>query len=117
VLITDAPPGGFQDVTHVNHAHQYALDAAAQCIKINAIQVQPEDGTTTTVMTDYYQTTCGWYSLIPKSDGNAVGAILKMLYEPGLDRNAQTHRSCSALSVVLPFDVVTVELWFQNCLK
>ncbi len=76
VILTDAAPDGFcdRDVPHLNHAHDYALQAKADCIKINAIHVAEEndvwDPTTDTVMLDYYHTTCGWHSRLRFNGGD-----------------------------------------------
>jgi hypothetical protein len=77
VLITDAPPSGFcdsgtdpnvpYDTSFEGQAHQYALKAATNHIKINAICIGDINNTVyyadaQTVMQDYAATTCGWYS-------------------------------------------------------
>jgi hypothetical protein len=72
VLITDETPGGFCDgfsPSIAARAHQYAVDANAKGIKINAIQVgrvsDAED--VEAVMRDYSTTACGWYSNVTYS--------------------------------------------------
>lgn len=35
------------------------------------------------VMKDYYQTSCGWYSLVEKNGSDIIQAVLKMIYVPG----------------------------------
>jgi hypothetical protein len=73
ILITDAPPSGFCDSTnepydtnYMTYAHTYALEAATNHIKINAIQMgntSVEDFTDAqAMMQNYATTTCGWYS-------------------------------------------------------
>ncbi|MCU0785677.1 MAG: VWA domain-containing protein, partial [Verrucomicrobia bacterium] len=86
VLITDAEPGGFCDFgDNGAKAHQYALQARSNCVKINALHVALSyggwDSTTETVMRDYQQTSCGWYSQAPHDGGDIVRYILKMFYE------------------------------------
>jgi hypothetical protein len=85
VLITDAGPGGFCDNSYTTtDAHQYALDAKAQCIKINAIQIS-DDSNAQTVMQDYSATSCGWYEQLPyfSTSSDIEDAILNMIYMPG----------------------------------
>jgi hypothetical protein len=63
---------------------QYALDASAKGIKINAIQIGA-DSTAQTVMQDYWKTTCGWYE--QRNHGTSSmdieAAIVNMLYSAG----------------------------------
>jgi hypothetical protein len=86
VLITDAPPSGFCDSypPTASDAHQYAVEANGQCIKINAIQMN-DDGDATPIMQDYAATSCGWYSqVLDYSDTAGIeNAIVTMLYEAG----------------------------------
>lgn len=86
VMITDAPPGGFCDEEDNGaKAHQYAIEAYGNCIKINAILVETSDGvvdsSAQTVMQDYEHTACGWYSQVPHDGGDIVSAVLKMIYD------------------------------------
>ena len=88
VLITDDEPGGFCDAADSGHqAHQYALQARANCIKINAIQVAKSYNIwvapAETVMRDYQQTSCGWYSQAPRNGGDVARYVLQMIYEAG----------------------------------
>jgi hypothetical protein len=89
VLITDAPPGGFCDLMDTGNptqAHLYALQAKNNCIRINAIQVAVSSGfdqNATPFMEDYAETSCGWYSQVPRSGVGIAEAILKMLYTAG----------------------------------
>jgi hypothetical protein len=87
VLITDAGPGGFCDVSGsytTTDAQQYAVNAKAQCIKINAIQLS-DDPTAQTVMKDYSATSCGWNEQLPyfSTSNDIEDAILEMIYSSG----------------------------------
>jgi hypothetical protein len=96
VLVTDAPPGGFCDsfdpATTTARAHQYAVNANAKGIEINAIQVGRSPAASNadeveTIMRDYSTTACGWYSNVGwgiAGPGKYTDdAILQMLYAPG----------------------------------
>ena len=84
ILITDAPPGGFDDqftpgVDDVN-AHKVALDAAAKGIRIVAVYV-PTFGVepdVEAIMKDYADTTGGIYYLA-KSDGSDVAQAISSI--------------------------------------
>lgn len=96
VLITDAPPSGFCDAErpyddpYYNlsefepQANSYAANAATQGIKINAIQIG-SDSNAATVMQDYSNISCGWYSAWPYSlsSGDAESAIMNMFNTGG----------------------------------
>ena len=68
-------------------AHQYALQARSNCVKINAIQVELEgntiDAAANAVIRDYQQTTCGWYSDVPHNGVGVADEVDKMLFLPG----------------------------------
>lgn len=87
VMITDAPPSGFCDADYtLNRAQQYAQQAAATQIKINAIQIGG-DGNAYTALHDYYAAiTCGWYDQLDgaSTPDDVKAAILYMLYNVGL---------------------------------
>jgi hypothetical protein len=83
VLMTDHEPGGFCDGgDNGTQASIYASQARTNCIKINAIQVN-DYSDATSIMTNYQQTTCGWYQQIPSDGTGIVDAILRMFREPG----------------------------------
>lgn len=86
ILVTDAPPGGFDDtytpgVDDVN-AHQVALDAAGDEILISAIFV-PTTGDyagQAAVMMDYAATTGGDY-IMTNADGSGTAAAIQDIIE------------------------------------
>lgn len=92
VIITDAIPGGFCDSTNLSTmAHVYAQQAHVKGIKINAVQMwtlglgnpyTSSLGDTMSVMLDYANTSCGWYTDVPfYTDKDAIeDAIVAMLY-------------------------------------
>ena len=88
VLITDAIPGGFCDSGNAQaQADQYATEARAKGIKINAVQIfnfLHQD--TTPVMEDYSTLSCGWYWLVPHySNAQSIqDGIVSMLYLPNV---------------------------------
>jgi hypothetical protein len=91
VLITDHAPSGFCDsggnIT-TSEAHQYAVEAKAQCIKINAIQIGDNshfDPYVWPLMQDYAATSCGWYEQLSynSSSSDIEDAILQMLFNNG----------------------------------
>jgi len=76
ILVTDAPPGGFDDAYQVGvddvNAHQQALEAtnlAAGRIAISAIELDA-DPTTQAIMSDYANQTGGFH--MPANDGQQV---------------------------------------------
>ncbi|MCC7363786.1 MAG: VWA domain-containing protein [Dehalococcoidia bacterium] len=81
VLVTDARPGGFDDEyvagTDDVNAHNVALAAAAQGIKISAIHVPGGfDGTTAVIMNDYATTSGGRY-VLTAPDGSGTGTAIR----------------------------------------
>jgi hypothetical protein len=82
VLITDEMPGGFCDSADTTQAYSYAAQAGAQCDNINAILVLG-NANAQAVMQNYAQSSCGWYSEVPKSDPDMMSAVKKMLYQAG----------------------------------
>ena len=64
ILVTDAPPGGFDDAYQTGvddiHAHLRASQAAASGIAISAIELDP-DSTTQPIMKNYANETKGCY--------------------------------------------------------
>jgi hypothetical protein len=81
------PLTSFLQDPHGNWARDIARNAYTNGIKINAIQVPDEinalDSDAQSLMQDYRNTTCGWYSQIPISlmDATSVKeAILRMFY-------------------------------------
>jgi hypothetical protein len=89
ILITDAPPGGFDDaftpgVDDLN-AHARALEAQGKGIKISAIRVSHGfvdtfDATNEAVMQDYATTTGGQY-LVANPDGTGVSDAINNIIE------------------------------------
>ncbi|MBM7773406.1 hypothetical protein JOD54_003610 [Actinokineospora baliensis] len=83
VLVTDAPPGGFDDVhapVDVTNAHQRALEAQNR-IKINSVYV-PTGGVSApivSIMQDYANTTGGVYTLAAANGSNTATTIQQSL--------------------------------------
>jgi len=85
ILVTDARPGGFDDsfsAADVTNAHNVALSAAGQGIKISAVLI---DGggftaTATPIMQDYATTSGGLFTLAA-SDGTGTGAAIQKIID------------------------------------
>jgi hypothetical protein len=85
-IITDAHPGGFDDVYTPGvddvHAHLMALEAQAAGIKIGSIFVPTNgdaDGSITAIMKDYAITTGGLYQKTRSDGSNTASAIENIL--------------------------------------
>jgi hypothetical protein len=66
ILMTDNPPSGGDDEYTIGvddvHAHNIAIDASSQHIRIISIQVGPSNPSAADVMTGYVTTTAGQYA-------------------------------------------------------
>jgi hypothetical protein len=95
VMITDAPTGGFCDDGGDNgvRAAIYAQQARNfPCIKINAVHVEVGgspacpagfDPVAQTIMLNYAQTTCGWFSQVRNTGEGITEAVARMLHVQG----------------------------------
>ena len=84
ILITDDAPGGFKDKyteTVRSNALAYASEARSQGIGINAITVNG-GLTTSTLMLEYANVTCGWFSPLVSEPVYIRYAIANMLGDP-----------------------------------
>lgn len=85
ILVTDARPGGFDDSFtpgDVTNAHNVALSAASQGIKISAVLINGGGFTAvaTPIMQDYATTTGGLFTLAA-SDGSGTGAAIQKIID------------------------------------
>lgn len=84
ILVTDARPGGFDDsftAADVVNAHNVALAAAAQGIKISAVLIggRPDTPAATPIMQDYATTSGGVFTLAAADGTGAGNAIQKII--------------------------------------
>ncbi len=85
ILVTDARPGGFDDSftpADVTNAHNVALSAAAQGIKISSVLIGGRVDTlaATPIMQDYATTSGGVFTLAA-ADGTGTGAAIQKIID------------------------------------